>query len=349
MNANSKWVEQQGVRRFIRDIGNMPWWQIIIFDVAALFAFFLTILLLSNAPSAKAKSAEPNARSDKRIAISFDDSPRGPGAFLNVDNRPQMLIAQLKAAGVKQAAFFINPGRIDESNGFAANMDDYTKAGHVLANHTNTHPRLSSISAERFLADIDDAEKWLKPHPGYRPWFRFPELDEGGRDKVKRDAVRAGLKARGLRYGYVTADGWDWKLDSLADRAFASKQAVDVDALRNLYIETHVESANFADRLGRKALGRAPAQMLLLHDTDLAALYLDDLIAALRKDGWKIITADEAYKDPMRKIEPDLADTNGTILQMIAREKKTGGPYWFERNEAKVMSALFNERVLRKK
>jgi peptidoglycan-N-acetylglucosamine deacetylase len=333
----------------LRHIARLAWWHVVLFDIAALLALAFAIALIRSEGQNSAILPEPNAKSDKRIAISFDDSPRGPGAYLNVDNRPQMLIAQLRAARVKQAVFFINPGRIDESNGFAALMAAYTDAGHVLANHTNTHPRLSAVSAERFLADIDEAEKWLKPHPGYRPWFRFPELDEGGRDKVKRDAVRAGLKARGLRYGYVTADGWDWKLESLADKAATAKQTVDVNALRDLYIETHVEAANFADRLGRKALGRAPAQMLLLHDTDLAALYLEDLIAALRKDGWKIITADEAYKDPIGKMQPDLADTNGTILQMIAREKRVDGPYWFERNEVKVMKGLFDARVLKSK
>ena len=42
---------------------------------------------------------------------------------------------------------------------------------------------------------VDAAELWLKGRPGYRPWFRYPFLDEGGRDKAKRDAVREGLKA----------------------------------------------------------------------------------------------------------------------------------------------------------
>jgi peptidoglycan-N-acetylglucosamine deacetylase len=336
------------VSELVRSISKMPWWQIVMFDLAALMALAF-MLALHAAGAAKPAPAEPNARSDKRIALSFDDSPRGPGAFLNMDTRPQMLIAQMRAAGVKQAVFFINPGRIDESNDFAAVMDAYTKAGHVLANHTADHLQLSSVSADTFLADVDEAEGWLKQQRGYRPWFRFPELDEGGRDKAKRDAVRAGLKVRGLRYGYVTADGWDWKLESLAEKAAKSRQPLDVNALRDLYIETHVEAARFADTLGRKAMGRAPAQVLLLHDTDLAALYLGDLIKALRADGWKIITADEAYADPMGKAQPDLADTNGTILQMIAREKKVPGPYWFERNEVKVIRELFNARVLQAK
>jgi peptidoglycan-N-acetylglucosamine deacetylase len=335
------------VSDLLRSIGRMPWWQVLLFDLAAFVALALALALLRG--GAAGRPAEPNARSDKRIALSFDDSPRGPGAFLNPDTRPQMLIAQLKAAGVKQAVFFINPGRIDASNDFARVMADYAKAGHVLANHTADHLQLSSVSAEAFLADVDQAEVWLKQQPAYRPWFRFPELDEGGANKAKRDAVRAGLKARGLRNGYVTSDGWDWKLESLAEKAAKSGRPMDVNALRALYVENHVEAARFADKLGRKALGRAPAQVLLLHDTDLAALYLGDLIKALRADGWQIITADEAYADAMAAQQPDLSDTNGTILQMIGRERRVGGPYWFERNEVKAMTQLFNARVLQAK
>ena len=36
-------------------------------------------------------------------ALSFDDAPRGPGAFLDVNVRPQLLTAALKRAGVQQA------------------------------------------------------------------------------------------------------------------------------------------------------------------------------------------------------------------------------------------------------
>ena len=331
---------------FWRKLCALPWSIVLLLDLAALVAFCLMLALLRTVPAVHAP-AQPTG--DKRIALSFDDAPRGPGGLLNVDARPQMLLSALRDAGVKQAVFFVNPGRIDASNGHSSILKAYSDAGHVLANHTANHLRLSSVSADRFLADVDKAEKWLKPHPGYRPWFRFPELDEGGTDKAKRDAVRDGLATRGLRNGYVTADGWDWELDSLARKAVEAKQPMDMDALRALYVENHVEAAEFADALARRALGRAPAQMLLLHDTDLAALYLPDLVRALKAKGWRIVTADEAYDDPLAKEKPDLRDVNGTILQMVAREKKVPGPYWFERNERQAMKALFDARVLRAK
>jgi peptidoglycan-N-acetylglucosamine deacetylase len=339
------WMSRR-VRQLLQKLARLPWAYVIAFDIAALTALALAAALLF-APAAKS-SAAPQHRSDgtKRIALSFDDAPRGPGAFLNSDIRPQMLLSALKRANVKQAVFFANPGRIDVNN--SVWLKAYAKAGHVLANHTANHVALSDTSADAFLADIDKAEAWLKVEKGYRPWFRFPQLDEGGKNKAKRDAVRAGLKARGLRNGYVTADGWDWYMDGLALKASKAGKKMDANALRTLFVQTHVESANFADRLARRTLNRPVAHMLLLHETDLAVLYLEDLVAALRADGWTIITGDEAYADPMGKLPaPVIADANGTLIQMLSWDRKVKGPRWYMRTDRKVMTQLFNERVLR--
>ena len=90
------------------------------------------------------------------------------------------------------------------------------------------------MAAEDYLADIDRAEAWLKPRAGHRPWFRFPFLNEGRQDKVKRDAIRAGLAARGLRNGYVTAESSDWHMETLTIAAKAAGKTMDMDALRDL-------------------------------------------------------------------------------------------------------------------
>jgi peptidoglycan-N-acetylglucosamine deacetylase len=333
-------------RQMLQKLARLPLSFVVAFDVAALLALALAVTLLSPSPAAHAPGFGKEDQGEKRIAISFDDAPRGPGALLNPDVRAQMLIAGLKRAGVEQAAFFTNPGRIGPVN--AATLQAYARAGHVLANHTAHHLVLSEVSADQFLADIDAAEKWLKPEPGYRPWFRFPQLDEGKRNVAKRDAVRIGLKARGLRDGYVTADGWDWYLESLTLKAVQSGKKMDADGLRNLYVENHVLSADFADDLAKRILGRSPQHVLLLHETDLAAMYVEDLVKALRADGWTIVTADAAYSDPIGKLPPpEIADTNGTLIQMLAWEHHTTGARWFERNNRDVMDQLFSERVLR--
>ena len=223
----------------------------------------------------------------KRISISFDDVPRHPGAFFTPDERARRLLAELRRARVRQAAVFVTTGHLDQPYGAGgeARIAGYVAAGHVIANHSHTHRHLNATPAEAYLADLDRAEAWLRTRPGRRPWFRHPYLDEGWRDKGRRDAVRAGLAARGLRNAYVTVDASDWHIDSLATAAVRAGKPMDRTALRDLFVESHVQAANFNDVLARRTLGRSPAHMLLLHETDLAALHIDDLVRALRADG----------------------------------------------------------------
>lgn len=282
----------------------------------------------------------------KRIAITFDDAPRGAGAFLTPEARTQLLIRTLASAGVSQAAFFVNPGRITHSGREAAMIDAYVSAGHVIANHTEDHAHLSGVSATHFLTEIDEAQDWLKGRPGYRPWFRYPYLDEGGRDVAKRDAVRAGLHKRGLRNGYITADGSDWNMEALALAAKHRGQPIDMAALRDLYVETHVQSADFSDALARRTLGRSPMHVLLLHETDVSTLFIGDLVRALRADGWEIVPADTAFADPIYGEQPDVKLASGSIIEMLAWEKGIKGNRWYARNDIKYATRLFDERVL---
>ena len=116
------------------------------------------------------------ATADKRIALTFDDVPRGRGAFFTPDQRTIRLIAGLHKAGVKQAAFYIVPGQIghDDGVGGEQRIEAYVAAGHVIADHSFTHPHLSELSVADYMANVDQAEAWLKGREGRRPWFRYP-------------------------------------------------------------------------------------------------------------------------------------------------------------------------------
>jgi peptidoglycan-N-acetylglucosamine deacetylase len=289
------------------------------------------------------------AMASKRIALSFDDVPRKPGAFFTPDERSQRLIAALRQAKVGQAVFFLNPGRLasPEGTGGEARIMAYVAAGHLIANHSYSHPHLGKLSAADYLADIDKAEAWLKGRPGYRPWFRFPYLFEGGDDKAKRDEVRAGVAARGLRNGYVTADGSDWHLEQLTIDAAKAGKPMDMKALRRLYLQMQLSAAEYHDKMARTTLGRSPAHVLLLHETDLAALFIGDLVTELRREGWTIITADAAYRDPLGKAFPDVPFAAGTLTGSLTWEKNIEpplSPLWMGES---VVSLLFERRVLK--
>jgi peptidoglycan/xylan/chitin deacetylase (PgdA/CDA1 family) len=229
-----------------------------------------------------------------------------------------------------------------------ARIRAYVDAGHVIANHSHSHLWLNRTAAADYVADIDKAQAWLRGRPGYRPWFRFPFLDEGRRDLAKRDALRAALRERGLRNAYVTIDNYDWHLDALASQARREGRAIDHAALRDLYVETLLGAANFTDRMALEAIGRSPAHVLLLHETDLAAMFVDDLAAALKRDGWRIVAIDEAYRDPIAAAEPDTWFLNAGRVAALAHIKgKEPRTLFHERTDEAVLTRLFRERVLK--
>jgi len=313
--------------------------------VSALLKLFAASLLLASCTAAPAPA---EVQGPKRIALSFDDVPRLPGAFMTPEERTIALIAALKKAGVEQAAFFVTTGNLDEDYGRngEARIRAYVEAGHVIANHSHSHTHLSDSAIADYIADLDKAKAWLAGRPGERLWYRFPYLDEG-HDLERRDALRAALSARGLANGYVTVDAYDWAIDDLVRKAVADKRAIDRRALGAFYAETSVQAANFYDRIARETLGRSPAHVFLLHETDLNALFIVDVVAALRADGWQIIPIDEAYRDPIAQTEPDtLVLGGGRVSALAAAAGRERGDLTYERNSEAELARLFEQRVI---
>ncbi len=294
--------------------------------------------------------AGATARADaprKRIALTFDDAPISGGPLFDGPERTRRLIAALKGAGVRRAVFLVTTGHL-RSRDDEARIRAYAAAGHLLGNHSQDHRRLSRIGADAYLADVDRARETLARFPNVRPWFRYPFLDEG-RDAATRDAVRAGLKRRGLANGYVTVDTWDWALVDLVRKAKESGKAVDLDRLRTLYLEMMLSAVGTYDRLARETLGRSPAHVLLAHENDVEALFIGDLVRALKRRGWTIVAPDEAYADPIARQVPDtLRNGNGRVAALAAAKGVDPARLSDRYHDEALLARLFEERVVRR-
>ena len=293
-------------------------------------------------------AAPASAQDGKRIALSFDDIPRHAGGFMTPDRRTIALIAGLHEAGVEQAGFFVTTGNLehDYGQGGEARIRAYAAAGHVIGNHSHSHGWLWNGDVAAYVADLDKAEARLAGKPGKRPWYRFPYLDEG-RDPERRDALRAALAERGLLNAYVTVDNFDWAVDDLARKAVEAGTEIDLAALGALYVETIVQTADFNDAVARETLGRSPAHVLLLHETDLAALFIVDLIEGLRAAGWTIVTMDEAYRDPIAAVEPDTLYLGGGRVAALANVAgRSPQSLVHPRTSEAELARLFEERVI---
>lgn len=302
-----------------------------------MFRFILLFGLLALGPNAYADTS-------KRIALTYDDAPRDDTA-MSGDDRARMLVKGLADSGVEQATFFITTGRINSPERLAR-IQSYASAGHVIANHSHTHPWLRDVSVDTYIEEIDQAETILQVFENRRPWFRFPYLNEAPTIE-KRDAVRQALAERDLFSGYVTVDTYDWHLDSLYQNALKQGQTVCLPELGALYAEMLVDAANFFDQAARDYLDHVPAQVILLHENDIAAMFVGDLVRALEEDGWEIISSDEAYQDPIADMLPDTRFLGmGRVAALSSLAGKPGREFTFLAVEDDQINAAFSERVL---
>ncbi len=117
--------------------------------------------------------------------------------------------------------------------------------------------------------------------------------------------MRKELDSQGYKNGYVTVDTYDWYLDSLLQNALEQGKPVNFDKLKKVYLRLLTKGAEYYEDLAKSAIKRSPKHTLLLHENDLLGLFLSDLIAAFRLAGWEIVSADDAYADPLSLMEPD--------------------------------------------
>jgi peptidoglycan/xylan/chitin deacetylase (PgdA/CDA1 family) len=255
---------------------------------------------------------------EKRIALTFDDAPRSGSNRLNGEERTRLLIRNLATADSPPVLFFSTARGINEQGD--ARMRAYQEAGHYIGNHSFSHQRIHRLGVEAYVADIRQAHELLSAYENFVPMFRFPFLDEG-RDEETRDQLRQALRDLGYRNGYVTVDNYDFHMDSLLQQALQQGHEVNEAELGRSYVEVLMQAVRFYADMGEQYLDHSPAHTLLLHENDLAALFVDDLIMALRGEGWSIIDAMEAYADPMAAIEPDTLFNNQGRVAAIAVTK----------------------------
>lgn len=266
----------------------------------------------------------------QQIAITFDDAPTKDGPLFTGKMRSEKILQQLKDHQVKRVGFFVLTGNVTTGNEWR--LQAYSKAGHMLANHSHTHQHIHRLGPPGYIADVAKAHEILNGYPAYRRWFRFPYLDEG-RTIGARDSIREALHQLKLSNGYVTVDNYDWYLNHLLAQAYKEGRSIDMDILREVYVDHVYQSILFYDEIAREHIGRSPRHVLLLHENDLAALFLGDLIARLKGGGWKIISPDEAYDDPIATNIPDVLFNGQGRIAAIARAKGVPARYLVQLSE----------------
>ncbi len=251
------------------------------------------------------------------ISFTFDDGmTSGMGGYA-LEEWNEMILESLDKAQVKAVFFVKTEGKSTEKGMYLLNS--WNDRGHRIANHTYSHPNFNSkdINAGDFRMELLKADSFIRSFDNYMKLFRFPYLKEGN-TKGEIDSIRRIMNENGYKNGYVTIDASDWYIDSRLRNRLRKDPGADIEGFKNFYLEHIFERAEFYEGLSYELTGRHIHHTLLLHHNLTSALFLDDLIAMFRSKGWNVISAEEAYRDPVFTQAP--AHAGESLIWALAKD-----------------------------
>ena len=156
-------------------------------------------------------SVEAQKRFDENglDAVVYDSRATEKTLFLTFDcgydnGQTDKILDTLREKQVK-AAFFCTLPEMESVPELTARM---INEGHIVGNHSVTHPDFSSISHEQMTEEVQGFDAWIREHCGYSArFFRFPM------GKYSLDAVAA-LNAMGYRCVFWSLAYYDWDLQN---------------------------------------------------------------------------------------------------------------------------------------
>jgi peptidoglycan/xylan/chitin deacetylase (PgdA/CDA1 family) len=264
-----------------------------------------------------------------KVALTFDDLPINGQvpAGISLTQITRDTVAVLKRHHVPASYGFVNAKKLEGNPDGAEALKAWIAAGNPVASHTYTHIDLTKNSAEDFERDVlqnEPALQLLTPAGAKHDWrwLRYPFLHEGD-TLEKRRAIRAFLAAHGYRIAQTTLDWEDYIWNSAYARCLDRGDAASIDWLVESYLAAARDFMRFQRANSRAIFGRDIHHVMLLHLGAFSARILPGLFKLLDREGYELVTLEEAQRDPAYEYDPDVADRRGGTLvelAMLARQ-----------------------------
>lgn len=247
---------------------------------------FLVILCFSNACLAQ----------EREIAITIDDLPLVASRMNTEGNRKR---ATDRFNNIMQAFIqykvpvtgFVIAGAIEK--GQWEFLEQFRQAGFQIGNHTYSHFNLNRTNADKYIADLDKADKILTPIMTEPKYFRYPYLAEG--KKEAKQKVYDYLTAHNYTIAPVTIDSKDFNFNEMTYKVPFRSRPQYIAKLKKRYLDFIWKQTLRAER---KANGKPVKQILLIHANVLNSYLLPDVLEMYQKNGYKFISLEEALKNP---------------------------------------------------
>jgi peptidoglycan/xylan/chitin deacetylase (PgdA/CDA1 family) len=276
-----------------------------------------TTAMLAGSPLPSKTTSAPE------VAFTFDDPTTEGATNLKWTELNERILNTLSRHKLR-AVLFVVGKRVNSSDGRQL-VASWDRAGHLIGNHSYSHLYFNNSSGSdavtltEFESDFLRNEPFIRSYQHFTRLFRYPYFKEG--DTVaKRDGMRAFLEEHQYRIGRATIDASDWAIDRRMGKRVEAQPQADLTGYREYFLHHIWERAQFYDSLARRALRASVRHTLLLHHNALNALFLGDVITMFRRNGWKPIDADCAYKDSVYDREPKVLPAGESLIWALAKE-----------------------------
>lgn len=178
-------------------------------------------------------------------AVTYDNASQSKVLYLTFDcgydnGYTEKILDTLKEKKVK-AAFFCTVDEMKSAPDVIARM---IKEGHIVGNHSTTHPSFDEISRSEMTKEIQDCDNYLRKNFGYTSkYFRFPK---GEYSECALELVGS-LGYMSIFWSLSYAD-WDTKAQKGGDYAF---EKVTLRLHSGAIILLHAVSSDNAEAMGR--------------------------------------------------------------------------------------------------
>ena len=250
-----------------------------------------------------------------QVAITMDDFNLFGADDPTAEKRNQAILSAFRAHSIKSVIFAC--GTLIDSPLEQRLLKQWNDDGHIIANHTYSHRNYAKSDFRQYSADILRCEALIKDYRQFRRLFRFPYLKEGDTAE-HRDAMRAFLADHGYRNGAVTIDASDWYIDDRLRKRLDANPKAATAGYGDYYLQHVRDRSAYYDDLSRRALGRSVKHTLLVHHNVLNELYLGDILDQYKRQGWKLIDAENAYTDRIFNEKPDVLPAGDSLVLALA-------------------------------
>jgi peptidoglycan/xylan/chitin deacetylase (PgdA/CDA1 family) len=250
----------------------------------------------------------------KQVAITFDDLPVN-STLQTDDGWAEITRKLLKTMSRNKIPVvgFVNENKLYSNNKLnprrVALLKAWLDAGLELGNHTFSHQSLHSTPLAEFESDVLRGEKLTRElttakHAKLR-YFRHPFLHTG-KSLETRQEFETFLHTHGYTVAPVTIDNSDWIFARAYDNARDANDRAAMNEIAAAYVPYMESKFAHFENLSARLFGRNIKHILLLHANSINADHFAEIVAMLKKRGYRFVTLAEALTDSAYR-SPDTA------------------------------------------